>query len=100
MPPPPPPPPGGPPKIYPAAPQVERVNGFALASLVLGIVWLFWLGSLLAVIFGHIAISQMRSDETYRGKGMAIAGLVLGYVGLGIFAVAIVADIVAPGKSG
>ena len=100
MPPPPPPPSGGPPRIYPAAPQVERVNGFAVASLVLGIVWLFWLGSLLAVIFGHIAISQMRSDETYRGKGMAIAGLVLGYVGLGIFAVAIVADIVAPGTSG
>ena len=100
MPPPPPPPSGGPPRIYPAAPQVERVNGFAVASLVLGIVWLFWLGSLLAVIFGHIAISQMRSDETYRGKGMAIAGLVLGYVGLSIFALAIVADIVSPGTSG
>jgi hypothetical protein len=54
----------------------------------------------LAVIFGHIAFSQIRNDETYRGKGMAIAGLVLGYVGLGIFALAIVADIVSPGTSG
>jgi len=98
--PPPPPPPPGPPRIYSAAPPAERVNGFAVASLVLGIVWLFWLGSLLAVIFGHIAISQMRTDETYRGKGMAIAGLVLGYVGLSIFALAIVADIVSPGTTG
>ena len=64
--------------------------------MVLGIVWLLWLGSLLAVIFGHIAISQIRKDETYTGKGMAVAGLVLGYVGLAIFAAATIANIVSP----
>ena len=68
--------------------------------MVLGIVWLFWLGSILAVIFGHIALSQMRKDETYTGKGMAIAGLVLGYVGVGIFALAIVANIATTSTSG
>jgi hypothetical protein len=51
--------------------------------MVLGILWIYWIGSILAVIFGHIAISQAHKDETIRGKGMAIAGLVLGYVGVG-----------------
>ena len=37
------------------------------------------------VIFGHIALSQIKKSEgTQRGRGMAIAGVVLGYVGLGL----------------
>jgi len=50
--------------------------------MVLGILWVYWIGSILAIIFGHIAINQANKDESLRGKGMAIAGLVLGYVGL------------------
>ncbi|MGH7703636.1 MAG: DUF4190 domain-containing protein, partial [Gemmatimonadales bacterium] len=39
-----------------AAPAVAyRTSGLAIASLVLGILWLGWVGSLLAVIFGHSA---------------------------------------------
>lgn len=57
--------------------------------MVLGIVWVYWLGSILAIIFGHVAISQMRRDPNLRGKGMAIAGIVLGYVGVAIFVLAI-----------
>jgi Domain of unknown function (DUF4190) len=96
--PPPPPTPAGPPSAYPAQHQfvqyqyvqVGRTSGLAIASMVLGIVWIYWVGSILAVIFGHIAISQMRKDETLRGRGMAIAGVVLGYVGLGILVLAII----------
>jgi len=62
------------------APQ-QKTSGLAIASMVLGIVWLGWLGSLLAVIFGHIALSQTK-DGRAGGRGMAIAGLVLGYVGV------------------
>ncbi len=61
---------------------VGRTSGLAVASMVLGILWIYWIGSILAIIFGHIAISQAKKDESVRGKGMAIAGLVLGYVGL------------------
>jgi hypothetical protein len=32
------------------------------------------------VIFGHIGVSQTRSDRGLSGRGMAIAGLVLGYI--------------------
>lgn len=64
-------------------------NGYAIASLVLGILWLFWIGSVLAIIFGHIALGQVhRSRES--GRGLAIAGLVLGYVGLALFVVGVI----------
>ncbi len=55
----------------------------AVASLVLGILWLWGLGSLLALIFGVMGKNQIdRSAGRETGRGMAIAGLVLGIVGL------------------
>jgi hypothetical protein len=44
-----------------------------------------WIGSVLAVMFGHIALFQIRT-EGHGGRGMAIAGLVLGYLGMGLLA--------------
>ena len=46
--------------------------------------------SILAVIFGHVALSQIdkRGED---GRGMAIAGLVLGYIGLAGLVVVIIA---------
>ena len=67
----------------------KKGAGLAIASMVLGILWVYWIGSILAVIFGHIAISQAGKDPTLRGKGMAIAGLVLGYIGVGFLVLAI-----------
>lgn len=65
---------------------MPKVSGLAIASLVLGIVWLWWIGSLLAIIFGGIAIRQIEDSNGWRtGKGMAIAGLVLGLVGAATF---------------
>jgi hypothetical protein len=69
--------------------QPQPTNGLAVAALVLGIVWLFWLGSTLAIIFGHIALDQIKHNNQ-SGKGMAVAGLVLGYVGAGTFALFVV----------
>lgn len=92
-PPPPPPPgygaplyahPGGMPQGYPAyAPAVQTTNGFSIASLVLGIVWVFGLGAILAVIFGFVARKQIReSGGRQGGAGMALAGIILGFVGI------------------
>ena len=66
-----------------------RTSGYAIASLALGITWLGWIGSVLAVIFGHVALAQVR-DGTRSGRGMAIAGLVLGYAGLALLALFVV----------
>jgi len=57
-------------------------NGLAIASMVLGILWVYWIGSIIAVVLGHIALAQMRRNHD-QGRGMAIAGLVLGYIGIG-----------------
>jgi hypothetical protein len=53
----------------------------AVAALVLGIAGLIFnfLG-ILAIIFGAIANGQINRDPELGGKGMAIAGLVLGIV--------------------
>lgn len=70
-------------------------SGLAVASLVLGIVWAFWIGSILAVIFGHIALGQIkRSQGSMTGRGMAIAGVVLGWVGVGLLVLTIALGVV------
>jgi hypothetical protein len=62
--------------------QTQGTNGMAIASLVLGIVWLWWIGSILAVIFGFVAMSQIK-ERNQGGKGLATAGLILGFIGIG-----------------
>ena len=70
------------------APRLPRVEGLAVASLVLGILWIYWIGSILAVIFGHVALSRIKRSNGWKtGRGMAIAGLVLGYVWLAAFTI-------------
>ncbi|MEO5841826.1 MAG: DUF4190 domain-containing protein [Acidimicrobiales bacterium] len=62
-------------------------NGFAIAALVLGILWMYGVGSLLALFFGYVALSQIRSSGGKQdGRGLAIAGLVLGWAGVAMTA--------------
>jgi hypothetical protein len=69
-----------------------RTNMLAIASLTLGILWLGWLGSLAAVIAGHMARRQIAaSNGSQTGNGLATAGLVLGYVGLGFLLIYVIA---------
>lgn len=81
-----------PPYGYP--PLVQRTNGMAIASMVLGILWLYWIGSVLALVFGYIAKNQIR-ERGEAGGGMATAGIVLGWIGVGIFAVVLVFGVAA-----
>ena len=55
--------------------------GFAIASMVLGIVWIYGLGAVLAFIFGYMAKRDIARTGK-RGDGMATAGIVLGWVGI------------------
>ena len=67
------------------------MNGFAIASLILALVWFWWVGSVLAVIFGHVSLNQIGgSGGLQRGKGLAIAGLVIGYLSLLGFAAVVI----------
>lgn len=69
-------------------------NGFAIASIICGVAWFMWLGSALAVVFGHIALRQIKAGGgAQRGRGLAIGGLVLGYIGLAVVLFAFLAAI-------
>lgn len=84
------PPPGFPPPP-PAYPVKAKTNGLALASMILGIVGItvglclifFPVMPILAVVFGHLGLSQTRSTGA-PGRGYAIAGLVTGYIGIAL----------------
>ena len=58
-----------------------QVNRLAVVALVSGLLWVVWLGSLTAIVTGHMALHQIRrSAGTQTGRGMAIVGLALGYL--------------------
>ena len=79
--------PPAPPPAPPARPTFVRsspTNGLAIASMVAGIFWLWWLGSVIAVVLGHLALRQI-ARTGQRGRGLAITGLMLGYGGLSVF---------------
>ncbi|MFS0912850.1 DUF4190 domain-containing protein [Microbacterium sp. 179-I 3D2 NHS] len=85
---------------YPAPPP-RPVSGLAITSLVCGIAGLvlFWalipmLASIAAVITGHMALRQTKRDPAIGGRGMAFAGLILGYVVAGLLVFTIVSTIV------
>ncbi len=80
---------------YGQSASVPPTSGFAIASLICSIVSWFlvpFIGGVLAVIFGHIARQEIRRSQGWkRGNGLALAGLVIGYIHI---AVALVVGIV------
>lgn len=63
-----------------ATPEVEpRTNVAAIASMALGILWIWWVGSVAAIVLGHLALNQI-AERGEEGRGMAITGLALGYL--------------------
>ncbi|WP_397571990.1 DUF4190 domain-containing protein [Silanimonas sp.] len=62
---------------------VRRTSSVAIVSLVAGLLgWTFapWLGSIIAIITGHMARAEIRRDPAgLEGDGLAVAGLVLGW---------------------
>lgn len=69
--------------MYQPAP---RTNGFAIASFVCSLFI-----NILGIIFGHVALSQIkRTNEG--GQGLAIAGLIIGYISLGIVILVVISS--------
>ena len=105
-PPPPPPPPGFPPSGppgyggYGAPPPPQRTPGMAIAALVLGILgvtvglclWFLPVMPVLAVVFGHISLGRINAGGL-PGRGLAITGIVTGYVGLALAAILLIVSI-------
>ncbi|WP_371726254.1 peptidylprolyl isomerase [Mycobacterium sp. DBP42] len=74
---------------YPAGPAPHaRTNAMAVASLVCAVLF-----APLGILFGHISLSQLkRSGE--QGHGIAIAGLIIGYVMTALTVVAVTLAVV------
>ena len=67
----------------PAPTGPPQTSGKAVASLVLGLLFFVPFAFIAAIVFGHIALSEIKkSAGRLQGEGMAIAGLVLGYLGV------------------
>lgn len=74
------------------APAPQTTSSLAITSLIGGI--LGWtlvplLGSILAIITGHLARKEIRGNPALSGDGLAVAGLVLGYAMVGLSIVGI-----------
>lgn len=73
----------------------QTTNGLAIAAMVCGIGGLTMVplvGSIVGVILGHIARKQVK-ERHEQGDGMALAGLITGYIGIGLFGGCIALDI-------
>jgi type IV pilus assembly protein PilA len=78
--------------ISAAVPQVSSpgqpsppppTSGKAIASLVCGIFFLLFPAAVAAVILGHLSMSEIsKAAGRLKGRGLATAGLVLGYLGV------------------
>jgi hypothetical protein len=68
--------------------SIKRTSTLAIISLVSGILgWTLvpWLGSIAAIVTGHMARAEIRREsETVEGDGLAVTGLVLGYAMIGL----------------
>ncbi|MDF2580602.1 MAG: hypothetical protein K0S49_2181 [Microbacterium sp.] len=73
--------------------QPQKTNALAIVSMIASIVGFIWIlpiiGSIAGVIMGHISLSQIkRTNEN--GRGMALAGLIVGYAGLALAIVGVI----------
>ncbi len=57
-------------------------SGYAIASVVCGILFFIPLLSILAIIFGIIALVKIKNNPSLEGKTLAIIGIVLGILGM------------------
>jgi Domain of unknown function (DUF4190) len=79
----------------------RQTNSFAVAALVCGVIQFcgFWLlGTIPAIVLGHIARRQIR-QRGEQGAGLALAGLILGYVGIALTVVVVVIIVIAVNNS-
>ena len=83
--------PGAGPPQPPAQVVPAGNNALAIASLVCGVaqVMLWPLATIPAVVLGHVARHQIRRTGE-QGAGLALAGLILGWIGVGFALLAIV----------
>ncbi|HZJ26355.1 MAG TPA: DUF4190 domain-containing protein [Acidimicrobiia bacterium] len=86
-------PPAYPPTAYPATQPSGKTEPFAIVSLAVALggilICLFPVTGILAVVFGHVALGRIKRTGM-KGRGMALAGVIVGYaeIVLGVILIA------------
>jgi len=80
-------------------PAYRSTSSLAIVSLIFGIATWFvlpFVGAIVAVVCGHMARNKIRRAPAgmLEGEGMAIAGMVLGYVHLALMCLLVLVGIV------
>lgn len=64
-------------------PGEAHTSGKAIASLICGVFFFVLPSAIVAIVLGHLSYSEIgKSLGRIRGRGMALAGLILGYFGV------------------
>jgi Domain of unknown function (DUF4190) len=78
----------------------SQINGLAIASVLVAVLWFAGLGAVLALVFGYRARRQIRdSAGRQTGSGLATAGIILGWIGIAIVVTAVILISLHPNKS-
>ncbi len=67
-----------------AQPRGKRLDRFAILTFVFAVVWLFGIGSLLALYVGRFSLRRMRVEQELRGRTVAWAGVAVAIFGIGM----------------
>lgn len=72
-----------------------RTHTLAVLSLAFGLLAWFGLpvvGAVVAVVTGHVALNEIRrAPDAYEGRGMALTGIILGWLNLALSALIVAA---------
>jgi type IV pilus assembly protein PilA len=80
----------------PVSGEPAETSGKAIISLICGLFFFFFPASIVAIIFGHLSLSEIKkSAGRLGGQGLAVAGLVLGYAGVAIIPVVLIIAAIA-----
>ncbi|MCX6502401.1 MAG: DUF4190 domain-containing protein [Microbacterium sp.] len=71
---------------YPAAPKTNTLAIVSLISSLAGVVIVAYIGQIVGIITGHMALHQIK-ERGENGRGLALAGVIVGYVSLALYIV-------------
>lgn len=79
------------PQPYTTPTQTPKTSGLAIFSLICGCFFFIFPSAVLAVVLGHVSRKEIaKSANRIRGGGMALAGLILGYIGVALVPVILI----------
>ena len=78
----------------------SQINGLAIASVLVAVLWFAGLGAVLALVFGYRARRQIKdSAGSQTGSGLATAGIILGWIGIAIVVTVLILIALHPNKT-